>query len=447
MGTQAVELSGLPSALLYGCAGEPFPFLLDGQSPASWGNGTAYLGFRPSSVLRVETAGEGVVRRSKSTEIWSGDPFDLLERFCAAHLPATGQADGRIVVVALNYDLRRCIERFAQSPVAQPPLPLLVAAAYDWLLSYSYHDGTFLLETSADTAPAEALIDRLRRAPVATTGGDGGVFVRPETARSRHEAAIRQVLDCIAAGDVYQVNVAHRFAGQGRFHAPSVFAGMQRRNAVPFAAYADLDDCVLLSNSPECFLTRDGRFVRTFPIKGTRRRGTDPGEDERLSRLLTDDMKERAEHVMVVDLERNDLGRVCRPGSVHVQELAGLQSFPGLHHMTSAVTGELRKDVGLADLLRATFPGGSVTGAPKIRAMQIIDTLEPFSRGFYTGALGYIRSLEQMVLSLTIRTAMARGDRIWYWAGGGIVADSVPEAEYDETMLKAHPFLEAIHAP
>ncbi len=201
-----------------------------------------------------------------------------------------------------------------------------------------------------------------------------------------------------------------------------------------------------MSNSPECFLERDGDRVATFPIKGTRRRGASAADDRRLLDELRASEKERAEHLMIVDLERNDLGRVCRFGSVRVPELARPSSLPSLHHLESVVEGRLRPRVSTADLLRATFPGGSISGAPKIRAMEIIAELESAPRRFYTGAIGFIDGARWARLNIAIRTAVVAGPRLLYHSGGGIVADSVPEREYEETMLKAQSFFAAIGA-
>jgi para-aminobenzoate synthetase component I len=215
---------------------------------------------------------------------------------------------------------------------------------------------------------------------------------------------------------------------------------------MPFAAYIDGGDFALVSNSPECFLTLDGDRLATFPIKGTRPRDADARRDHATAAELQADPKEQAEHVMIVDLERNDLGRVCAIGTVRVDEFARVHSFPSLHHLVSKVSGRLATGTPLADVLRATFPGGSITGAPKIRAMEIIDELEPVSRSFYTGAVGFIGFDGRAVFNLAIRTAVATPTTFTYHAGGGIVADSVPAREYDETLLKARAFFAALTA-
>jgi len=227
--------------------------------------------------------------------------------------------------------------------------------------------------------------------------------------------------------------------------APALFAAWLDRYPMPFAAYVDGGAWIALSNSPECFLIADDGSVATFPIKGTRRRRADCAADT-LAAELQGDAKEQAEHVMVVDLERNDLGRVCEPGSVAVAEFAAVRQYPLLVHMVSEVRGRLRCGTSLAALLRATFPGGSISGAPKIRAMQIIEELEPAARGFYTGSIGWTEIDGESRFNIAIRTAVLDAGGLTYWAGGGIVADSDATREYQESLLKAEALFRALAA-
>jgi para-aminobenzoate synthetase component 1 len=259
---------------------------------------------------------------------------------------------------------------------------------------------------------------------------------------ARVEAARRY----IQAGDIYQVNLAQRFA------APCLFSGWefhQRLAAVspaPFAAYLDQGDLQLSSSSPELFLRLSGPHILTRPIKGTRPRSDDPTRDAQLTCELQTSPKEMAELVMITDLLRNDLGRVCEYGSVQVPELVRLERYSQVQHLVSTVEGRLRAGVTHFAAFASCFPGGSITGAPKIRAMEIIDELEPIARGPYTGALGYLGFNRESQLSITIRTAVIRGESVYFHAGAGIVADSIPEAEYEETVAKARGFMAALQA-
>jgi para-aminobenzoate synthetase component 1 len=250
---------------------------------------------------------------------------------------------------------------------------------------------------------------------------------------------VARVHEYIAAGDVYQVNLAQPFhAAAARADAAALYAAWTEQYPMPYAAYVDGGDWTLVANSPECLLRVDGDRIATLPIKGTRRRGGNANGP------LAADAKERAEHVMIVDLERNDLGRVCRDGSIEVADLFAERAYPLLVHMVSEVRGRLRPGVGLATVLRALFPGGSITGAPKIRAMEIIEELEPAPRGFYTGAVGWTEPDGRSVFNIAIRTAVLDAAGLCYWAGGGIVADSRAADEYAETLLKTEALLHAL---
>jgi len=257
---------------------------------------------------------------------------------------------------------------------------------------------------------------------------------------------IERAQEYIAAGDIYEINLAQRFtADAARHDGPALFAAWSERYPMPFAAYVDAGAWVVMSNSPECFLATDGTHVATFPIKGTRRREAG-ATAEALATALRADAKEQAEHVMVVDLERNDLGRVCETGSVEVADYAAVREYPLLVHMVSEVRGRLRTGTSLAALLRATFPGGSISGAPKVRALQLIETLEPTARGFYTGTIGWTEMNGDSRFNIAIRTAVLDTGGLSYWAGGGIVADSNAEREYQESLLKAETFFRTLAA-
>jgi para-aminobenzoate synthetase component 1 len=253
-----------------------------------------------------------------------------------------------------------------------------------------------------------------------------------------YTAAIRRAKEYIAAGDIYQVNLSQRFYAPLQSDGFTLYNRLRTTNPAPFAAYLrHLDVVEVLSSSPERFLRleADG-LVETRPIKGTIARGATPEEDRRLAEQLQASIKDRAELLMIVDLERNDLGKVCEFGTVRVPELFALESYETVHHLVATVHGRLRAGMGPVDLLRATFPGGSITGAPKIRSMEIIDELEPTTRAVYCGSIGYISAHGRMDLNIAIRTFIVRGGEVFYQVGGGIVADSDPHAEYVETLHK-----------
>jgi para-aminobenzoate synthetase component 1 len=268
----------------------------------------------------------------------------------------------------------------------------------------------------------------------------------------RHLAAVARALDYILAGDIYQVNLARRLGcafpvRPGEAPGYSLYELLEDTAPAPHAIWLSDGESgtALVGNSPERFLSRTAAGqVETWPIKGTRPRDLSDRSHRQAADLLAS-AKDRAEHVMIVDLERSDLGRVCETGSVRVMDLCQVLTLPTVHHLVTKVRGQLRPKVGLAELLRATFPGGSVTGAPKIRAMEIIAEIEPARRGPYTGATGWLGVAGDLDLAVTIRTALIRDQRLTLWVGGGIVADSEPAAELTETWDKAQAFSRALN--
>ena len=257
-------------------------------------------------------------------------------------------------------------------------------------------------------------------------------------------ATVRRAIEYIHAGDCYQVNLAQRLLHAAALPPLELYARLRRCNPAPFAGYFDLGDFVVASASPERFLRVQGREVETRPIKGTRPRGNTPDDDRARAAELLASGKDRAENIMIVDLLRNDLGRVCEYGSVRVPAVCRLESFRTVHHLVSEVRGRLRPDMTPIDLLRAAFPGGSVTGAPKVRAMEIIAELEQTARGPYCGSLGYLGFDGAADTSILIRTFTAGRGWLQFPVGGGIVADSIPEREYEETWHKAEGLLRAL---
>ena len=291
-------------------------------------------------------------------------------------------------------------------------------------------------------AEAEADARSLKIAPQNPLPGFPGVTSNFD--RAGYEEAVSKVVEYIRAGDCYQVNLSQRLLAPLREHPLDLYGRLRKLNPAPFAAYFDLGDFQILSASPERFLKVENGEVETRPIKGTRPRGRTPEEDAALIADLISNPKDRAENVMIVDLLRNDLGRVCEYGSVRVPTVCEIETFQYVHHLVSEVRGKLRPECGPLDLLRAAFPGGSVTGAPKVRAMEIIAELEPTARGPYCGSLGFIGFDGTMDTNILIRTFTAGGGWLQFPVGGGIVADSDPHREYEETLHKAAGLLRAL---
>lgn len=379
-----------------------------------------------------------------------GDPFALLrdalgERVApVADVPFAGGALGY-----WSYDLARRIMVLPDIAQADGQLPDMAVGIYDWAVVLDHRQRTARLVShrrfagTAESLPQILL--RLQNLPPlpADTFHVHGEIVSNFTSDG-YAAAFASVQGYLQAGDCYQVNLAQRFSAPAEGDAFGAYLALRSLSPAPYAAFLNLPHARILCASPECFVSVQNGKVRTKPIKGTRPRGSDAQQDRLLAEELRSHPKDRAENLMIVDLLRNDLGKSCIPGSVHVPELFKVESFANVHHLVSTVEGRIAAGRDALDVLRDCFPGGSVTGAPKLRAMQIIEQLEPDRRGIYCGAIGYAGFDGNMDSNIAIRTLVQRNDRIHCWAGGGIVADSVLAAEYQESLHKASAMLELL---
>jgi para-aminobenzoate synthetase component I len=357
-----------------------------------------------------------------------------------------GSGDGALYAVLLSYDAGRNLERLPATATTDPNLPDVIVARYPaW---FEAADDASRPVLCGDTDAGRALEGWLSQDVATSPQPLLPLELRSSMSQQEHAEALESVLEGISAGSLYQANVARRLSGPMPSGAvTALYERLRRTNPAPFGALWALDDALwLASNSPECLLTWDptDRSVHSYPIKGTRPRGNTPEEDTALAEALSRDAKERAEHVMIVDLVRNDLGRVACPGSVSVNDLFGVSSWSTVHHMVSDVRAVAREDVDLIDILLALFPGGSITGAPKIAAMHWIEAVEGLRRGFYCGSLGAIGPQGHASFSILIRTCVAAAGQLYYQTGGGIVADSDPSAEWRETQVKAQALLQAL---
>ena len=374
--------------------------------------------------------GETEIRSADGIVRSSVDPLELLRRALGevdtigGELPFTGGAIG-----CFAYDLGRRFERLPAIAARDIDFPEMVVGIYDWAYVIDHRDKRAWL-----VGDVPAGVGLPRRPVLPATAGPAsprpqGPFevVSPVTAnftRESYARAFAAVQEHIRRGDCYQVNLAQRFAAKVRGDSYSAYLALRRINPAPFSAFLCTPYGDILSSSPERFLrVADGR-VETRPIKGTRPRLADEGADRRQREELAASAKDRAENVMIVDLLRNDLGKACAAGSVKVSRLFEVESFAQVHHLVSTVTGALAPGRHPLDLLRGCFPGGSITGAPKLRAMEVIDALEPERRSIYCGSIGYLSANGRMDLNVAIRSLLRVGGSIYAWAGGGIVADS-----------------------
>jgi para-aminobenzoate synthetase component 1 len=361
-----------------------------------------------------------------------------------------------------GYGLGREVERVPQPRADEFAAPDLAVGRYGCVVSFDHTSGRAWLVGRREaqgwdairSALDSAAPDRFPKPPVEPLRPKELVLQHPlpgfpgvssNFSREGYEAAVRRAVEYVHAGDVFQVNVSQRLLAPLREHPLDLYGRLRERNPAPFSAYLDLGEFQVLSASPERFLrVSPAGDVETRPIKGTRPRGKTPAEDAALVADLTSNPKDRAENVMIVDLLRNDLGRVCEYGSVRVPRVCEVETFRYVHHLVSEVRGRLRPGLGPLDLLRAAFPGGSVTGAPKVRAMEIIAELEPTARGPYCGSLGFVGFDGAADTNILIRTFTAGRGWVQFPVGGGVVADSDPRREYEETLHKAAGLLRAL---
>jgi len=363
-----------------------------------------------------------------------------------------------------GYDLKNFVEpKLTRNAVNDLELPDCCVGFYGSVVVFDHHLGrTWIVSTGLDAdgsrteERARGELHFWRARFLASSRGietsQAQAEPEPETdpeivsnlTREQFLAAVQRAQHYIRHGHIYQVNLAQRLTAPCRCSGWELFERLSGISPAPFAAYQDCGDFQIASSSPELFLRLSGRHIVTRPIKGTRPRSADPTRDAQLTYELQTSAKEMAELVMITDLLRNDLGRVCEYGSVQVPELVRLERYAHVQHLVSTVEGRLRRGVTHFDAFASCFPGGSITGAPKIRAMEIIDELEPVTRGPYTGALGYLGFNRESALSIIIRTALVKAGRAHFHVGAGMVADSNPEAEYDETMAKARGFIGAL---
>jgi para-aminobenzoate synthetase component 1 len=442
----ATELTYRPddtAALFEAVADEPWSMLLDSGAAGSVRGRYDIIVADPSVALT--TWGDWTtIERRDATERSAADPFALVR----AELGAVAEPPGAVPFAGgalgyFGYDLARRLETLPRCAADAEAIPDMAIGVYDWALVVDHDRGrTCLAATGRDARTAarwHELVERFAAPPTAVRSA----YRVPGEARANfdpagYRRAFERLRGYLRAGDCYQVNLAQRFAVEAHGDPWAAFRRLRTINPAPFAAYLNIPEVRVLSVSPERFLQvdADGQ-VETRPIKGTRPRAREPEADRGLAESLVSSPKDRAENVMIVDLLRNDLGRVCRPGSVRVPDLFAIESFPTVHHLVSTITGELAPGHHALDLLRACFPGGSITGAPKVRAMEIIEGLEPHRRGVYCGSIGYIGFDGAMDTNIAIRTLVHSGDVARFWAGGGVVIDSEAEAEYQETFDKA----------
>jgi para-aminobenzoate synthetase component 1 len=488
------EPLGSLAEIAVGLEGEKYAFLLDSAAPDSKLSRYSFLAVRPRYVVRTWRRGRSARvriefpgRPGETRKFEVVDPFNLLGRLVRG---ARGDAFGGYsagepcsslpfiggLIGYVGYEMLHFVERVPEGPTRDLDLPEMLLADCSMSVAFDRDTGEAFLsvigrgfDAASARADAEHLLTELREVValgraeagqsrdghVVAPGGPALVEELPgapedgewiaSLSESDYLRAIDRIKEHIAAGDLYEMNLTRRVSRCFRGRPQELYRHLRGSNPAPFGAYFKLPEVSIISCSPERFLRMDHRGkVETRPIKGTRPRGRDGIEDRRLAAELFDSGKDRAEHIMIVDLLRNDLGRVCEFGSVRVPEVMNVERHPTVLQMVSRVVGRLRSGLDAADLLRATFPGGSMTGAPKVAAMQLISRLEPVARGIYSGCLGYFDVRGGCDLSMVIRTALVSEGMVHVHSGGAIVADSDPLAESEEASLKADALVRAV---
>ncbi len=360
------------------------------------------------------------------------------------HLPFTGGAIGYF-----GYDLGHQLEKFKTKSLKDIDAPTAVVGIYSWAVIVDHRQKRSLLACHplANKELVREVRTKLLEQPALKVHIENfrlQAKFQSNLSYEQYSNAFEKIQNYIQAGDCYQVNLAQRFSADFEGDPWQAYQALRTVAAAPFSAYLGNGKNAILSLSPERFIQSKYQRVSTAPIKGTIGRGTTRKEDELLAKKLLNSAKDRAENLMIVDLLRNDLGKNCLPGSIQVDDLFELQSFETVHHLVSTISGQLMPDIDSLTLLANCFPGGSITGAPKIRAMEIIEELEPNRRSAYCGSIGYISCDGQMDTNIAIRSLVCENNKIYCWAGGGIVADSTCEAEYQECFTKVEKLLAAL---
>ena len=405
----------------------------------------AYIGINP--FLKIKHKGtEATVNFNDREESLAVDPFrifgDALRSYPMQDYPFPTSLWGAFGYFA--YDAAHFIEKLPKTTIDDLSMPIMEMVFYRNLIVFDYQQKQAFL-VQADSGEGFTDPTKIKEAFTKDAVKVGDYTVespRSCCCKEQYLVLVKKIIDYIKQGDVYEVNLSHRFHAKYRGDPYRIFLNLYRINSAPFSAYLNFGDNIIISNSPERFLKTEGIYVETRPIKGTIGRGKTKGEDQKNRLLLAGSEKEEAELSMIVDLLRNDLGKVCEYGSVRVREHKRIEAFSNVWHLLSIIEGRIRKDEDITSLIRACFPGGSITGCPKIRSMEIIDELETYARNLYTGMI-FTGNDQRLDSSIVIRTIIAKNKHLYFSVGGAIVYDSLPEREYKETLQKAQSIMKA----
>ena len=435
----------------------PYSFFLDSAIGRETQGRFSFLGCEPFLVFKSKRDSVSLEWNDGRKKLLRSNPFfvlkELFQRFTIFR--GRGQEYGIPFIAGgvgyFGYDMKDFIERLPDISRDDLSIPDCGIGFYDTVLVFdhlkekSYLAGVEFKDIRTDAknklrAALSSKISNTAREYFAETGGG----LRSNFTKAGYMKTVEEAKEYIKKGDIYQVNLSQRFEADLKSEPYEIYLRLRDASPAMFASYLNFKDVIIISSSPERFLMKTGSYIETRPIKGTSPRSSDPLTDELNEISLKESYKDRAEHIMIVDLERNDLGRICEYGSVKPTEFIILERYSTVFHLVSTVSGRLKEGISPVDCLMAAFPGGSITGAPKVRSMEVIEALEPVKRSLYTGAIGYISFDGNMDTSIVIRTMVIKGKKLYFQVGGGIVFDSDPEREYYETLDKAKGIMSAL---
>ena len=458
---EKIKLNSSPASVYNSFKDSPYSFFLDSALTSDKLGKFSFIGIEPFLIFKS--------KKNRITLDWitkretlRGNPFFVLKKLfqqfridSQSHFPFPFIGGG---VGYFSYDLKDFNERLPDLAIDDINIPECIICFYDSILAFDHSRREFFIISSGFPEKGRkrvyrqrARLENLKNKIYASKNTQeipfshkGEVKLESNFTKDSYIKTIQKAKEYIKAGDIYQVNLSQRFKVTLDIDPFDLYKILRTINPAPFACFLNFGDIKVVSASPERFLKKNANHIQTRPIKGTRPRGKNTLEDAKLKKELLASIKDRAENLMIIDLERNDLGRICKYGSVHVTEFMTCEEYATVFHLVSTVEGKLRNKVDAIDCLTNCFPGGSITGAPKIRSMEIIEELEPVKRAIYTGSIGYIGFDGNMDTSIVIRTFLIKGNDAYFQVGGGIVYDSDPEREYQETLDKAKALIEAI---
>ncbi|MCC5911804.1 MAG: aminodeoxychorismate synthase component I [Clostridiaceae bacterium] len=435
---------------------DEYSFFLDSGMDSEKLGKYSFIGFNPSVIFKSKNDRIDIIEEGTTNTFYGNvieqlkEIFNKYKRQYTSELPFIGGFVGY-----LGYDLCHHIEKLPRTAIDDVDIPDCFFGLYDGVIIVDHRKEKVFIAALGINKDAKDIVKEIanniseaeeKGVVIDIVKKDNPIELKCNFTKDSYIKALNKLKEYIRAGDIYQANLTQRFEGTMKQSPYELYGKLRKINPAPFASFIDFGEGHIVSSSPERFIQVKDNIIETRPIKGTRPRGKTAQEDLENRNDLLSSEKDKAELLMIVDLERNDLGRVAKTGTVEVTELFHLEEYSTVYHLVSTIQAEMREDSDVIDCIASTFPGGSITGAPKIRAMEIIDELEPTQRNIYTGSIGYIGLNGEMDLNIVIRTIVCKDNKAYFQVGGGIVWDSDPQLEYEETFHKAKALMEALNS-